>query len=193
MDIRSVIRPILAGLVGLGLLALFIIVFVKLLTGHGAAPIKQVDITQYSGTEAVASLLIDSPTVIDQEHYQLEINVAATQNEVKVIKGYQGQVISDHTYPSNSDAYATFLQAAKLLNFAKGQTNNIDYRGYCPTGDRYIYSFNDGQSDLFKFWSTSCGRAGTFLGSPQPVRQLFERQIPSEDLNDIIAPYNFAL
>jgi hypothetical protein len=193
MDIRSAIRPILAGLVGLGVVALFIIVFVKLLTGHGAAPVKQIDISQYSGTSAVASLLIDSPTVIDQDHYQLQINVSATRNEIKVINGYQNTVVSDNTYPSNSPAFATFLLSIKMLNFAKGTTSTLDYRGYCPTGDRYLYSFNDGQSDLFKFWSTSCGRVGTFLGSPQPVRQLFERQIPADDLDKIIGPYNFTL
>jgi len=184
MDARSIIRTILAALVGLGIIVLFIVVISKAFSGHGGAPSNQINIAQYSDTAAEASLLIDAPTNIDQDHRQVRITVSGTQNRIEVLQGYQGNVIDSRTYPSNSPAFAAFLQSLKLLNFAKGTIANTDYRGYCPTGDRFVYTFNDGQNDLFRYWATSCGQ-GTFGGNRALVHRLFERQIPIADLDKL--------
>lgn len=84
------------------------------------------------------------------------------------------------TFPNNSASYANFLQALNRLDFTKGDNASAkqDERGYCSQGDRYIYRFNTGTSDLFRYWTTSCGQ-GTFGGKREQVRLLFQRQIPT--------------
>jgi len=187
MDVRNYIRPIIAGLVGLGVVILIIVLFVKLLTGGHSQPRHMVDVGKYADTPAVATLTIDAFTNIDQEHHVVKISVSNTQNEIDVMKGYQGSVLKSQTYPNNSVAFGTFLQTLKLLDFAKGTSSNIDYRGYCPTGDRYTYEFSDGTTTLFNYWSTSCGSQGTFEGKAAAIRQQFERQIPAADFGPLTA------
>jgi hypothetical protein len=185
MEPRSIIRTIIAGLVGIGIVVVFIILMVRLFTHSGGGPITPTtNLGQYSDTAATATLLIDAPTKIDQEHRQIRITVSATQNQIELIQGYQGTVVQQQTYANNSAAFGAFLQSLKLVNFTKGDNDSSksDFRGYCPSGDRYVYTFNDGYKDLFSYWSTSCGQ-GTFAGNRAVVRQLFERQIPDADFS----------
>ena len=193
MDIRSSIRPLIVALVSIGLVVLVIVLIIKGITGHPSTPTNRVNVTKYADTSATATLLIDGPTNVDQDHRQLRITVSGTLNQIDVIQGYQGDVIKTQTYSSNSVAFGAFLQSLQLLNFSKGLPSTADYRGYCPTGDRYRYSFNDGQKDLFGYWSTSCGHQGTFQGLPVAVRQLFERQIPQRDLSELTNGINVLL
>jgi len=188
MDIRTGIRNILAMLVGAGLIVLLIVLLFKAIFGHAAPAQKQVDITKYAETNVAATFLIDGPTNLDQNHYQVKITVSAMQTELDVLQGYQGNVVKTQSYPSNSSAYGSFLQSLKLLGFAHGKTaSHLDSRGYCPTGSRYTYSFDGNGTDTFSFWSTSCGGVGTFQGNPAGVRQLFEAQIPPNDLFKLTA------
>jgi hypothetical protein len=184
MDVRSITRTILAALVGLGIVIVFIVLMVKAFTGHGGSPTNQIDLSKYGYTMAQATLTIDAPTNTDQDHRQVKITVGATQNEIDIIQGYQGNVIASQTYANNSPAFAAFLESLKLLNFSKGSSSKADYRGYCPTGERYLYAFNDGQNDLFSYWSTSCGQ-GTFGGDRVQTRRLFERQVPEADFDKL--------
>lgn len=184
MEARDYLRPLIAGLVAIGVVILIIVLIVKLFTHHGAPSSQPVDVGSYANTEASATLLIDSPTNIDQDHRQVKIIVSRDQNEIDVIKGYEGQVIDRHTYANNSAAFGAFLQSLKLLNYSSGTNTPSDYRGYCPQGDRYVYSFNDGTDNLFSYWSTSCNQ-GTFKGSASNVRDLFIAQIPTTDFDDI--------
>jgi hypothetical protein len=39
-------------------------------------------------------------------------------------------------------------------------------------------AIKDGNREVQRFWSTSCGGAATFKGKPAVVRELFQRQIP---------------
>jgi len=188
MDVRSFIRPIIAGLVGLGIVVLVIVLIVKLFTRPGTPQLTPVDVGIYAHSSAEATLVMQGPTVIDQDFRQIKITVGQNQNEIDLIEGYQGHVAQTKTYQSNSAAFGAFLQSLKLQGFAQGTTRNLgDYRGFCPTGSRYLYGFNDGNTDLFNYWSTSCGSQGTFKGSPHSVRSLFINQILNEDFNDILS------
>lgn len=193
MDTRTTIRNVVIALIGVGLLIIFVVLLWKAIFGHHAAPTSQVNVGKYAYTSAEASLLIDGPTNLDQDHRQVKITVSATENRIDIIQGYQGNVIKSQTYSNNSAAYAAFLQSLQLLNFSKGTKSTADYRGYCPAGTRYLYSFNDGQSDLFTYWSTSCGSQGTFQGNPSAVRQLFIAQIPQNDFGTLTSGVNVGL
>lgn len=190
MDIRNYIRPIIAGLVGLGLIIVVIVLFVRLFSGGGATTAKQIDLAGYSNTAATVTLLVDSTTNIDQDHRQVKITITQTQNELDVLQGYEGNVISSRTYPNNSAAFGTFLQTLKLQNFAKGNSASDlkDYRGYCPTGERYVFTFNDGSKNLFSYWATSCSGQGTYKGSKAGVLGQFRRQIPEHDFDMLTGP-----
>lgn len=180
MDPRSVIRTVIAALVGVGIIVLFIVLMFRIFARHPATS-GVTNLGSYSNGNATATLLIDAPTNVNQEHRQVKITVSNTLNEIDIISGYQNDVVQSQTYASNSSAFAAFLQALKQAGFTKGNTKStVDYRGYCPLGDRYVYTFNDGNRDLFNFWTTSCGQ-GTFGGNRALVRSLFERQIPQAD------------
>jgi len=193
MDMRSAIRPIIVALVSIGLVVLVIVLIVKGITGHASNPAPRIDITKYADTPAVATLLIDAPTNVDQDHRQVRITVSNTQNQIDILQGYQGTVIKSQTYSNNSAAFATFLQSVQLLGMPRGISSHTDYRGYCAAGNRYVYTFNNGQKDLFSYWSTSCSGQGTFKGSPVGVRQQFERQIPQRDLATFTSSTNVIL
>lgn len=185
MDLRSGLRTIIAALIGIGIIVLLFVLIVKGFSGNSGPTGPSIDLGKYENTAATATLLIDDPTNVDQDHRQVRISVSGTQNEIDIINGYQGTVADSKTYSSNPAAFGAFLQSLKLLNFAKGDTTSkVDYRGFCPTGERYIYTFNDGNKDLFNFWSTSCGQ-GTFSGNRPGVRSLFENQIPGNDFDDL--------
>jgi hypothetical protein len=188
MEFRNYIRPILAGLVGLGLVVLLIVLAVKLFSGGSGEPLaRSVDVTKYATGASSATVVFQGPTVLDADFREVRITVSESQNQIQLIQGYQGHVIEAHTYPSNGDAYEAFLQSLERLNFSKGIDRDIgDYRGFCPGGSRYLYSFNDGSSDLFKYWSTNCqGVAGTFQGQPDAVRQLFVAQVNQDDFSNL--------
>jgi len=185
MDIRSAIRPIIVALVSIGLIVLVVGLFIKGFSGGAAVDVNRVDVSKYSSKPAVATLFIDGPTNLNQDHNQLRITVSGTLNEIDIMQGYQGNIIRSETYANNTTAFDTFLQSLQLLNFSKGRKAPTNYQGYCPTGNRYTYSFNDGQTDLFKFWSTTCGN-GTFEGKAPAVRSLFRQQIPQRDFNAFV-------
>jgi len=188
MEYRSVIRTVIAALVGVALLVLVIVLIAKAIsgiTGGSSTPQKQLDITQYAGSGSSAVLLVDGPTNLDQDHRQVRITVSASQTEVEVLQGYQGTVLDSRTYANNEVAYAVFLHALQLKDFTQGNADpkQADYRGYCPAGDRYIFKFNDGTRDRFTYWTTNCSGEGTFAGNTSAIVSLFRAQIAQQDIN----------
>ncbi|HUB94111.1 MAG TPA: hypothetical protein VMB52_06430 [Verrucomicrobiae bacterium] len=184
MESRDYLRPLLTGLVAIGLVVLVIVLIIKGFSHPPEAPGSATDITNYANSDATVTLLVDGPTSYNDNHYQIKISVSAAQNEIDIIQGYQGVVVNSQTFPNNSAAFAAFLQALNLMNFSKGRQSSEDYRGYCPAGERYIYTFNDGTKNLFSYWSTSCGQ-GTFQGKVAPVLQQFSNQIPPDAYDKI--------
>jgi hypothetical protein len=186
MEARDVIRPILVGLVAIGLVVLVIVLIVKALVGPPSAPSSQIDITNYANTpNANVTLLVDGPTGVDQDHRQVKITVSAAENQIEVLQGYQGNVMENESYDNNPAAFMAFLQTLKLMNFSKGIVSTVSDEGYCPAGDRYVYTFNNGEKNLFTYWSTSCGGQGTFGGNAGQVLEQFRQQIPQSDFDQL--------
>lgn len=188
MEGRSLLRVILSALVGLGILILIIVLIVKLFSGGGSKPAGPIDITKYEDSASTVTLFIDgAPTQIDQSHRQVRITVSATQNQLEVMQGYQGNLITSNTYSNNSTAYGAFLQSLKLMNFSKGNSDKAlaDYRGYCPFGSRYVFTFNDGQTNRFQYWATSCKGLGTYQGQLTNTLRLIRLQIPQTDFTKL--------
>lgn len=191
MEDKNWIRIIIAGLIGLAMVILVLILLIRAFTGGGTpkSSSQQIDLGKYQDTSATVTLLVDgAPTQIDQDHRQVRITVSQTQNQIEILQGYQDTVMSSRSYPNNDRAFGAFLQSLKLMNFAKGNNDKAlaDYRGYCPFGNRYVYTFNDGSLDKFQYWSTSCSAAkGTYEGEASSTLNLIRNQIPSQDYEDL--------
>lgn len=169
--------------------ALIVVVFILVLhgfSGGSSQPKNAINLSDYATSQTVVKLTVDGPINADPNHQAYRITIGRDANTIEVIKGYQNQVVNAQTYANNSEAYASFLRALQLLNFTKGNPDpkKTDPRGYCPTGDRYIFQIESGRDTVQSYWSTSCG-GGTFRGNVAGVRSLFIKQIP--DFNKITA------
>jgi hypothetical protein len=169
----------------LGVVALIVVVFVLVLNGlHGSGSktpkASQVVLSDYANTSTVVRLTVDGPVTADQNHRAVRVTVGRDQSLVEVIKGYQGSVIAQQSYANNTAAYETFLKSLQTLGFTKGDSTPAlaDERGYCPTGERFIYEIDSGATSVQRYWSSTCS-TGTFKGSGQSVRTLFRSQIPN--------------
>lgn len=174
------LRYIFAFLVTIGLIVLILFL---IFGGHGSAPTaKQTSLIKYLNTGSTAQLLVDGPINAERNHQQLEIDVNATQVIFTLFQGYQRTPVNTQTYANNSNAYAAFVYGLQRAGFSLGNSDEAlsDERGYCVSGNRYIYTFNDGSKELFRYWSTSCGQA-TFKGNISTVQYLFKNQVPDYD------------
>lgn len=176
-------RYIVGLLIAIGLVFIFIIILVKVIFGGGGGQseeAKKATLTEYEKTTTTMRLIIEGPIVSDEDFRQVQINVGRDANTAFVIHGYRGDVAKQETVSSNAIAYGNFLRAIELNGFGSGDgKKNEDYRGFCPTGSRYIYQIvKDNKVDK-QYWATSCGDAGTFQGQSDMVNQLFQEQIPN--------------
>ncbi len=167
----------------LGIVALVVLVFILIVRGltggHKDAKAPLVTLSDYANTSTVMRLTVDGPIVADQDHRAVRVTVSRDQNMIEIISGYNGSVIQQQTFSNNQAAYTSFLKALQLMGYTKGNTTAAlaDERGYCATGDRFIYEIQTNGNSIQRFWYTSCGQ-GTFKGSNAAVRQLFRAQIP---------------
>lgn len=169
-------RVIIGILVTLGLI-IFIIV---LLARGGSGPAaKSVNLPDYTFSGGDAQLIIDGPIIYDTNHREVQIDVDQNNVTLTIYQGYQGSVLKRQQYPNTQPAYAVFLHALQHEGFTSGNDGApSDERGYCPTGDRFIYTFLNNGNQVSRHWSTSCGGQGNFKGIGGTIRSLFEDQVP---------------
>lgn len=182
-------RYFIGFLIILGLIILGIILFIRLLFGGGGQPeVSNTEaLTSYAQTSTVMQLEISGPINANQDHRRVQIDVGTGGNEIRIYKGYQTELLRRENFHSNPDAYASFLRAIDLLGYTSGDTaeNMADERGFCPTGERYVFSIVSGSETKQRFWSTSCGDQGSFKGQTDMIIELFQAQIPGyEDIAD---------
>lgn len=176
-------RYIVGLLIAIGLVFIFIVIVARVIFGGGnggGEQVKQAALADYQNTDTVVRLITEGPIVADEDFRQVQIAVARDVNTIDVIHGYRGDVAKHESAPSNANAYGNFLRAIELYGFGSGDGNtDSDYRGFCPTGSRYIYQIvKDNKVDK-QYWTTSCGDEGTFRGQFDMVNQLFRQQIPN--------------
>jgi hypothetical protein len=140
-------------------------------------------IAKYYNTSAVASLTIDGPIVANQNFNEVVIEVSANFTELKIINGYNNQVVSKKVYTNNQNAFRAFLKSLALNNFQLKVNNSQGLSGpigVCPTGDSYIFKFVRNSQDIVDSWQTSCNSSYyTFGGNLNNVIGLFQSQIPN--------------
>jgi hypothetical protein len=170
----------------LGVIAIIILIIVLFVRGGGGPEKPAIDLADYTTSTSEVAFINDGPVSATQTHDVVKITVNQSEATINVIKGYEGQVVASRSYPMNANAYAAFLLSLKHAGYTIGNDDADlkDERGYCPTGDRYVYELNDNGGQVSRYWNTSCGnRYGTFQGQGPLVRQLFQMQIP--DYNEL--------
>lgn len=170
----------------LAAVALIVLVFILIMRGLGGGRDEvENQLLDYSKTQTVMRMVVEGPVNIDSEHRSVSVEIGRTTNAIELVQGYEGHVIQSRTYPSNEDAYATFLRALQLQGYNNGDTDpeREDHRGFCPTGRVYIFEIITGSATVQRFWTSSCD-GGTFRGNAETIRRLFRAQIP--DYSEII-------
>lgn len=165
-------------IIAIALIVLILVIIIKSITS--GPPKSAIDLNSYANTGAVAQLLIDGPVNADQAHQQIQISVGNTNTQFQILSGYQGQVAQSKTFANNTPAFAVFLHALNLAGFTKGNTDPKlgDDRGFCPDGDRYVFTLSQGADTIQRYWATSCGGQGTYGGDVNLTLDLFQKQVP---------------
>lgn len=188
-------RILIFILVLLGLLWLVVLLFQRVFlggSGQTTDPHQNLSLVSYANTNAVTSMYIGGPIVVNQNFTAYRISVDRTQTMVQVMRGYDEQVVAQQAFPNNTTGYQEFLSALDRVGFTQGKTNPElqDYSGSCPFGNRYVFTLTDGQEKILNFWITNCsGGGGTYQGHSSQTRRLFLRQIPTNVLNQLTNAY----
>jgi hypothetical protein len=174
-------RYVIGFIVAIGLIVLLIILLFSGGGNKSKVPNTSQTLESYSTSGSViARLTIDGPINAQQNHDEVQITVGRDDTEYAQLQGYDGSVVKSQTYSNSQNAYNVFLHALDHAGFTKGDTSSAlaDERGYCPTGDRYIFELINGSNDIERFWATSCGTPKTFNGNLNLNLTLFQQQIP---------------
>ena len=174
--------------VGLGLVILLMFVVIFLIINHGSdggdkgkvAETKK-ELTSYvNDSDVTVTQSIVGPIRAIQNHNQMEINVTNSSVTANRINGYDGNVVGSLNYPMTNASFSEFLNALNRAGFTSGITDEKlqDDQGFCPTGNRYIYTVREGSKIVQRFWATSCGGTKTYEGNLSLTINLFHAQVP---------------
>ncbi len=181
-----IIRTIIFLLVCVGLIWLIVLLFSSIFSsGNQTTPVTSTKLGSYARVGTTAQLISDGPVVANQEHRSVRITVESTQSKIELISGYDGSVIRQEVFPNTVESYTVFLRSLDTLGFSKVSKSGVqDERGQCPLGSRYVYKLTDGNRDVIRGWSSTCG-TGSFGGVRASVRTLFIRQIPPKSYAEV--------
>lgn len=172
-------RYILGVLVALGMIAVIFFFIFRGGSGGSQQPTR-IDLNNYANTDASVQLIVDGNVQANQEHRAYRIDVNRTATTMQVYQGYEQNVTAARTTPNNQVAYTAFIRSLSKLNFtAVDATKPTDERGYCPTGQRFILRIVQGDREIYRAWTSSCGKSiGNFQGDSSTIRVLFREQVP---------------
>jgi hypothetical protein len=139
------------------------------------------ELAAYASTNAVARLTIDGPIIANQNHQAVQITVDQNDVTYSQVQGYEGTVVNQQDFKNNQNAYSNFLYALGRAGFLKGNDDKTlaNEKGYCPTGNRYVFELIQNGKDIQRYWGTSCGGNNkTYLGSLNLTITLFQVQVP---------------
>ena len=168
---------------GVAIVIILLVLVLYLIFHHSApAPSTSRKLETYSNDpSAQVSMLIDGPVNAPSLHNQVQIIITDHSSTINVLKGYNGTIIRSKVYANTAASFHVFLRSLMYAEFNTGSNNpNLsEASGYCPLGDRYIFSFNADGSQKQRYWTTDCpGDPHTFDGNKALCMQLFENQIP---------------
>ena len=172
-------------MLGLGLATALLITLLVILFNQGTSSVKTPTpkpMAAYANNPtASVTMLIDGPVNASSLHNQVQISVSNSNTVLKIYTGYNSKVTASYAYPMSEAAFHVFLRSLEFAgyNYGSPRTDLSQASGFCPTGDRYIFSFNADNKQLQRFWTTSCNGAHTYNGNLDLTVQLFEAQVPN--------------
>ena len=180
-------------LLGIGLaIALLIILLIVIFsqTSKTFAPTPKPMAAYSTDPSAQVAMLIDGPVNAPSLHNQVQVLVSNSVTTINIINGYDGMIKNSANFPMSISAFHVFLRSLEFADYNSGSTspNLSQASGICPTGDRYIFTFNAEGRQLERFWTTSCNSAHTFNGDTGLTLELFEAQVPN--YNDLTGNLN---
>ncbi|MBP9668110.1 hypothetical protein KBD87_04920 [Candidatus Saccharibacteria bacterium] len=179
------IRTIIFLLVCIGLLVVAFLLIKNIFTTSTVPPTSEIKLTSYARSGTSAQYFVDGPIVANQSHRAMRISIDAETSKIELIDGYNNTVIRQDVFPNTVESYRAFLAGLETLGFDNGiKDSKSTEAGKCPLRKRYVYSMTNGSSQVFRYWSTSCGK-GTSGAQVASVQTLFRRQIPSAVYNDV--------
>jgi hypothetical protein len=165
------------------LVAILLLILLIILLVSGNSPKKAVTsfktLPSYANTDAVASMSIAGPINADSLHASVAVSVSRTQVVFQQMQGYNNTVVRTQKFANNEASYDAFLRALDLAGFTKGNSDKAlsNEQGVCSLGQRYVFALNQGNTQLQRFWSTSCGTR-TYGGNTSITMTLFQAQVP---------------
>jgi hypothetical protein len=184
---RGYLRYFIGFFVTIGL----IIVLIVLLFGGGGdkktsdTPEAPKTLSSIADTDAQVRMTIAGAVRSNQEYTEVQVTVDRNSANLDIISGFEGNVVDSQNFASNQPAYETFLRALTHAGYMLGEKGAkgklyADDRGYCPTGQRYIFEIIENGKTVQRYWSSSCGKSApkTYLGTTSLTITLFQRQIP---------------
>ncbi len=172
------------GVLGVVLVAIFAVLMI---TSRGPSDTANkvttpgiIKMTSFADKSSIVSLTIRGRLVGDTEYRAVRVSITPSERRVEVLSGYDENVIKSQSYPNTQSGYTDFLHAMDRYGFSRTKKPLVtDSRGVCPLGNQYSYVLTSGVSKPVDTWSTSCGTSdGTFAGTANVIRQLFQLQIP---------------
>lgn len=172
----------------IGIIAILILIIVLIVRGIGGggsgSESKNLDLSDYETATSQVIYTTEGPVSASQTHNTIRVAVDQSEATIDVLEGYEGKVLHSKTYPMNNSAYESFLLSLKHAGYTTGNSDPSvkDERGYCPTGERYVYELKDNDEEVQRYWNTSCDYGqGTFKGQSGLIEELFKAQIPDYD------------
>ena len=145
-------------------------------------PTKPLTVREYSSRDSRIVYTIEGNVRGNNMYRAARTTITPEYRLFEVIEGYQNNVIQSQKEPNNKQAYATFLAAIEGKGYGKvRKTKNTDDLGACPLGQKYVYEIYEGDKQVQRLWSTTCGSQGTSGANNEIIRLLFDRQITNRD------------
>jgi hypothetical protein len=171
-------------IIGISLAVILVIVLFALIVFQPSGPKAKIPLpmASYAGnSSAQVAMLIDGPVNAVSLHNQVQVVVSNSATTFNIFSGYDDNLVLTHSYPMSVASFHVFLRSLEYANFNSGSNNPAlsQASGYCPTGDRYIFSFDVNNSQVERYWATNCGGTHTYDGNLNLTLTLFEAQVPN--------------
>lgn len=186
------VRTIIYILLAIGLVWLMVLLFNKVFSSSTTNTItttasKPAELVSYADTDTTVAMYIDGPTRAKTEHESLKVTVGRSQVQIQLFQGFGEQLVRQESFANTTTSYAAFLKALDRAQFDAAVSTEVsaDERGYCPQGNRFIYTIEGSDIETIRKWTSTCG-IGNFRGEHPLIRKLFIDQVPRDTLRSVL-------
>jgi hypothetical protein len=174
-------------LLGMGVIIASITLVLILVFNHSSTTVinQQKPMAAYANDPTVqVAMLVDGPVNAESLHNQVLVTVTNSLTTFKVFQGYDDRIVKEKFFPMTEAGFHVFLRSLEYANFNKGRSSVAlsQASGFCPTGNRYVFTYNRNGKQIERYWITNCGSDPyTFTGNSTLTQQLFVNQVPNYD------------